>query len=53
MGSHEGEGDFQTVLDCFDVLEDALTEIFEERRAKRAQKIKNIIDHKGKPPKKK
>ncbi|OBY05336.1 hypothetical protein BAE36_20670 [Rhizobium leguminosarum bv. trifolii] len=42
--SHEGEGDF---------LEDALTEIFEELRAKRAAEIKKILENGGKPPKKK
>lgn len=48
LGSHEGDGDFEDILDCFELLEDAITELIESRREKLAAKAKDIIDRKGK-----
>jgi hypothetical protein len=42
-GSHEGVVEFEELLDCFELLEDALIELLEERRAKLEAKADAII----------
>ncbi|NEI70979.1 DUF4145 domain-containing protein [Rhizobium lusitanum] len=49
FGSHEGEGETQTLLDCFEILEDALAELVDEKKAKLKVKIQSLIKSKGKP----
>lgn len=46
-GSHEGEADFEDLLDCFELLENAMVELLEERQAKLAEKARRIIEAKG------
>ncbi|MBN9983077.1 DUF4145 domain-containing protein [Rhizobium laguerreae] len=48
-GSHDGFVDFEDVVDCFDFLEEAITELLENQRAKRAARMQEIIAAKGKP----
>lgn len=48
-GSHDGTVDFNDLLSCFDMLEHAMIELFEEREAKRRAEAKRIIAAKGKP----
>jgi len=48
-GSHEGVGEFEDIMDCFDLLEHAMIELIEQRREKLAEKAKRIIAAKGKP----
>lgn len=48
-GSHEGEADFEEVLDCFALLEQAMIDLIEERREKLAAKAQLIIDRRKKP----
>lgn len=49
VGSHEGVVDFEDLLDCYELLEDAMVELIEDRRAKLAAKAQRIIASKGKP----
>jgi hypothetical protein len=42
-GSHEGVVEFEELLDCFELLEDALIELLEARRAKLEAKADAII----------
>lgn len=49
VGSHEGEADFEDVLDCFELLEYTLIELIEERRAKLEAKADDLLSRKGKP----
>lgn len=51
FGSHEGDADFDDLLFCFELLEDTLIELLEERRAKRQAKAEALIKRKGKPDK--
>nr|WP_210282967.1 DUF4145 domain-containing protein [Rhizobium sp. BK049] len=48
-GSHEGTVDFEELLDCFELLEDALIELLEERRAKLEAKAEAIIKRRSQP----
>ncbi|QFT65699.1 hypothetical protein FIU93_02835 [Labrenzia sp. THAF35] len=48
VGSHEGHMELEELLDCFELLEDAMIELLEERRAKLAEKARRIIENKGK-----
>lgn len=48
-GSHDGFVDFDDLLSCFDMLEHAMIELFEERDAKRRAEAQRIIAAKGKP----
>jgi hypothetical protein len=48
-GSHEGDVDFEELLDCFELLEDALVELLEERRAKLEAKADAIIKRRNPP----
>lgn len=50
-GSHEGDADFEDLLDCFELLEDVLIELIDERRAKLEAKADALISRKGKPKK--
>ncbi|MER9643200.1 DUF4145 domain-containing protein [Mesorhizobium sp. M0239] len=47
-GSHEGQSDTQALLDCFELLEDALAELIDEKTAMLAAKAQNLIQNKGK-----
>ncbi|WP_164830052.1 DUF4145 domain-containing protein [Sinorhizobium medicae] len=47
-GSHEGQGDMDALLDCFELLEDALAELIDEKKAMLAAKAKKLIQNKGK-----
>jgi hypothetical protein len=42
-GSHDGIGEFEDVVDCFALLEDAMIELVDRRQEKLAQKAKRII----------
>lgn len=48
-GSHEGDVEFEELLDCFELLEDALVELLEERRAKLEAKADAIIKRRNPP----
>lgn len=47
-GSHEGQTDHAALLDCFELLEDALAELIDEKKAMLAAKAQNLIQNKGK-----
>ena len=47
-GSHEGQTDMDALLDCFELLENALAELIDEKKAILAAKAKKLIDNKGK-----
>lgn len=47
IGSHEGEASREAVLDCFELLQDAIAELFGERTTKLAGMKKRIIAAKG------
>jgi hypothetical protein len=47
VASHQGETDLAFMLDCFDILENAMDELLERRSVSRAERIKIIIDAKG------
>lgn len=47
-GSHEGKADDDALLDCFELLEDALAELIDEKKALLAAKAKKLIQNKGK-----
>ncbi|MDW9709521.1 DUF4145 domain-containing protein [Sinorhizobium meliloti] len=47
-GSHEGQADTQALLDCFELLEDALAELIDEKKAMLAAKAQKLIQNKGK-----
>jgi hypothetical protein len=49
VASHEGEVNRGFVLDCFELLEESLVELVEDRRAKLTAKAQRIIAGKGKP----
>ncbi|WP_244489966.1 DUF4145 domain-containing protein [Rhizobium sp. Leaf391] len=49
-GSHEGVVEFEELLDCFELLEDALIELLERRRENLNAKAQRIIDRRGKNP---
>ncbi|WP_225525095.1 DUF4145 domain-containing protein [Rhizobium leguminosarum] len=48
-GSHEGEVELEELLDCFELLEDAMIELLEQRRAKLDAKADAIIQKRQKP----
>lgn len=48
-GSHEGTADFEDVLDCFELLEDAMLELIEERKQKLEETAKRLSQKRGKP----
>lgn len=48
-GSQDGDVDFNDLLSCYDMLEHAMFELFEDRDAKRRAEAKRIIAAKGKP----
>ncbi|MDI7862372.1 DUF4145 domain-containing protein [Rhizobiaceae bacterium n13] len=48
IGSHEGVVEFEELLDCFELLEDALIELLERRRENLDAKAQRIIDRRGK-----
>lgn len=47
-GSHEGQAEESALLDCFELLEDALAELIDEKKAMLAAKAQNLIENKGK-----
>jgi hypothetical protein len=47
-GSHEGQADKEALLDCFELLEDALSELIDEKKAMLAAKAQTLIQNKGK-----
>ncbi|NEJ72070.1 DUF4145 domain-containing protein [Rhizobium phaseoli] len=47
-GSHEGQIDTAALLDCFELLEDALDELIDEKKAMLAAKAQKLIQNKGK-----
>ncbi|MCX5580282.1 DUF4145 domain-containing protein [Kaistia terrae] len=47
-GSHQGEADAQALLDCFELLEDALAELIDQKKAMLAAKAQKLIQNKGK-----
>lgn len=47
---HEGVVEFEELLDCFELLEDALIELLERRRENLDAKAQRIIDRRGKNP---
>ncbi|MCJ8521760.1 hypothetical protein ABID21_004931 [Pseudorhizobium tarimense] len=47
-GSHEGQTDTEALLDCFELLEDALAELIDEKKAVLAAKAQKLIENKGK-----
>ncbi|WP_430256840.1 DUF4145 domain-containing protein [Neorhizobium sp. DAR64872/K0K18] len=49
LGSHEGAGTFEDILDCFELLEDAMIELVDARRERLAAKAKEIVARRGKP----
>lgn len=49
VGSHEGVVDFEDLLTCYEAIEEAMTELIDETKAKLAQKIQDINARKGKP----
>jgi hypothetical protein len=48
-GSHDGDVDFEDLLDCFEFLEYALVELLEQRRENMARRAQEIIARKGRP----
>lgn len=49
-GSHEGVVEFEELLDCFELLEDALIELLDRRRENLDAKAQRIIDRRAKKP---
>ena len=49
-GSHEGVVEVEELLDCFELLEDALVELLDMRREKLNAKAQRIIDRSRKSP---
>lgn len=49
VGSHEGDADFDTVTKCFELLELALEDLIEGKRAELIATAKGIVARKGKP----
>jgi len=49
VGSHDGVVDFEDLLTCYEAIEDAMSELIEERKAKLAQRLQDINARKGKP----
>lgn len=47
-GSHEGDVEFEELLDCFELLEDAVIELLERRRENLDRKAQRIIDRRRK-----
>lgn len=47
-GSHQGQADKEALLDCFELLEDALSELIDEKKAMLAAKAQKLIQNKGK-----
>lgn len=47
-GSHEGQAHKEALLDCFELLEEALSELIDEKKAMLAAKAKKLIRNKGK-----
>ncbi|RWX05687.1 DUF4145 domain-containing protein [Rhizobium leguminosarum] len=48
-GSHEAKGEFEDIMDCFDLLEDVLKELIDRRSEKLEEKADRIIASKGRP----
>ncbi|MGR9178447.1 DUF4145 domain-containing protein [Rhizobium leguminosarum] len=48
-GSHVGQADRKALLDSFEILEGALSELIDEKKAKLAAKAKALIQNKGNP----
>lgn len=48
-GSHAGQSDQKALLDAFEILEGALSELVDNKRAKLAAKAKALIQSKGNP----
>lgn len=48
-GSHVGQSDKEYLLDCFELLEDALVELIDNKKAVLAAKAQKIIKNKGNP----
>lgn len=51
VGSHDGVVDFEDLLTCYEAIEDAMSELLEGRKAKLAERLKEIQERKGKPKK--
>ncbi|MER9871684.1 DUF4145 domain-containing protein [Mesorhizobium sp. M0195] len=47
IGSHEGKASRDTVLDCFELLQEAIAELFGQRKSKLASMKQRIINAKG------
>lgn len=50
IGSHEGIVEFEELLDCFELIEDALIELLERRRENLDAKAQRIIDRRAQKP---
>ncbi|MBP2564506.1 hypothetical protein J2766_001065 [Agrobacterium tumefaciens] len=48
-GSHDGSVDFEDLIDCYELLEDAMVELIDNRRKNLAAKAQAINARKGKP----
>lgn len=46
-GSHKGQADIEALLDCFELLEDALAELIDNKKAVLAAKAQRLIKNKG------
>ncbi|UFW65647.1 DUF4145 domain-containing protein [Rhizobium laguerreae] len=49
LGSHDGEVDFEVLLDCFEFLEEAMVELLDRRREKMDARAALLIQSRGKP----
>ncbi|TPI60274.1 DUF4145 domain-containing protein [Mesorhizobium sp. B3-1-7] len=47
IGSHEGKASRDTVLDCFELLQEAIGELFDQRKSKLASMKQRIVNAKG------
>ncbi|MCM2455375.1 DUF4145 domain-containing protein [Rhizobium sp. CG4] len=49
VGSHDGIVDFDDLLTCYEAIEDTMSELIDETKAKLAQRIQDINTRNGKP----
>ncbi|RUU24080.1 hypothetical protein EOD08_25320 [Mesorhizobium sp. M6A.T.Ca.TU.002.02.2.1] len=47
VGSHEGNASREAVLDCFELLQDAIAKLFGQQRSKLASMKQRLINAKG------
>ncbi len=48
LGSHDGIVDFDALLDCFEFLEEAMSELIDQRRAKMDARAAALVQNRGK-----